>query len=312
MSWARAAWLLLCACCIACQQRAIDVGCRRACRAAQACGLLPSDLGAGDNPSENCEARCSLSSGHSGAARSGVLRCLEEVDAGASGWDSAQAPCRRAAQCLHERFPSQQFGIGSVTAVLHAPPVGASTGATDAGCAPAEPAHDCASAATGRSDECGLRVAAFCAEFRVGLLKLFVQRDETRLAERTLSCSDGLEHEIVFSDLSAGSIRLGVELSGALDPDTDGGAGTVESAEAALAGAPPTGAERPGRLYCRTLLGRNGVLQADQRRRLSLELLAADCAYPGCEASAAACMDQTDNDADGYVDCADADCTCPR
>lgn len=318
--------ILVCMLALGCADEKVSTICRRACARAQLCGLLPSSLGGGDDPLDNCRERCSLSDDNDKGVQAAVIECMQASEPPThfeSDWCEDRSQCAAAAGCLRGRLPGSTLGQASLTVQLATAsgwtcPEGSGATLASVDCvAPPQgdkPSPRCemdcvstncvdgesCSAACGSGDTTG-----FCGctgGAQVGQMQVFVQRGPEREAVRQGTCFELFETSIVFANLAPGVVKVGVELVGSATPEAiqDEDAGELDALPAL------------GPSFCRTLMTEKAVLMAGTRSDARIVVPPLDeCGeFRACENSVEACGDGIDNDQDGYMDCSDLDCPC--
>jgi len=289
------ATLVLCAAwALGCKDADLDPDCVRACGVAERCGLFPSALGGGSDATDNCAARCTLSSTSKESPRSAVVDCLQSNDAGQ--WCTEEGECRVAERCLRGRLPAEVLGTTLASAKLYVAARGDESGHGWWRAACQEPSAGSRTGEQNSADDCrpdgGLtcaeRAAAFCVANAITTITLFVQHGAQRDAERSLRCTAAFGSDVVLGRFPRGVASIGLELyaAAARDPSSEvadaGSEPELQSAPDAGPSAPDTtGAAELclGRLTREVVLTRETLL-------VSIPLLPlTEPAYDRCEAS---------------------------
>jgi hypothetical protein len=289
-----------------CNDDATARSCEAACARIQACGLLPSPLGAGPDPQENCSSRCEESDP---TLRSAALDCALPAEAGRGigdfgrSWcgaptdaaiESLDGLCSQVAVCL-SRVNSGGAILGQASLTVLAAgladggsplPTAEDLGCTTTCCTPAqEPPTD----------------PSWCTLVGARSVQAFVVQQANATLGGSQTCAAALTTPTSFSEVTPGLARPGLYVMGQSmigAPSDAGEAGT----DAAIVS--PS--------YCWVFWGNQVVVRAGSGTQAVVDIAPFQMLLEGgwprtCERGAA-CHDGIDNDGDGLTDCADPKC----
>lgn len=282
--------------------------CATTCELLGACGLLPSPLGAGQDPYDNCKERCNQTDP---GVREPIFACVDNSDIfsapSARSWcgpaeGSTREPedgvCLALATCMNRSLPNTDvLGQSSVSVLV----VG---GDSNSGALPSPREVDC-------QDQSSVNTPVpvdWCAQVGARTIQPFVLQESAAVMAPAESCGLALTTATTFAPITPGLVRPGIYVVGqTATPMSDAGnaAGIAEPPDG---GAPDASASQ----YCWVFWGDQVVAQAGSVQPAPVPVAGANrLASPGwiytCEVGAA-CHDGIDNDGDGLIDCADPMC----
>jgi hypothetical protein len=283
--------------------------CSRACSLLNACALLPSPLGAGVDPGDNCETRCK--NGGDGV-RDTILGCVGDAGAlsgpSARSWcgvpdgsspDPQDGVCLGLAMCMSRGVPNTDIlGQSSVSVLV----IG---GQAEAGVLPAPTEVDCQNNGPVSTPV----ESAWCAEVGARTVQPFLLSESSFWQVPAVSCGAALNTSTTFAPVTPGLARPGIYVVGQTPPSMpDGGSEGGTAIQPLEGGAPDASASQ----YCWVFWGDQIVAPAGSSQSAPVPIPGPDTVANGgwqyaCERGAS-CHDGIDNDGDGLIDCADPKC----
>lgn len=273
-----------------------DSRCEEACRLAEECGFLPSDLGrrtlGGGSHEQNCVARCRASK----ESQNDIASCLPHALA---SWCGPAAACRGAAECLADTVSPSGLGRGGLLIDL-------TRAATPESCF------------QGQADS--YPEAAACSDFEHDVSMIAIATNaSSRRPSAPIPCDLARSGLIRIQDIPAGLTSLTLEVT-TIAPDSDEAACIVLDGGEVVVRADTT-ATAPGPLLRSTIDDldfaawprRCESSQASCSNGLDDDLDGLlDCLDLDCEVFCAErppfCTDGRDNDGNGVRDCDESAC----
>jgi hypothetical protein len=260
--------------------------CETFCHDLQVCGMLPSILGVQSSAddygevaaTDNCKTRCARTPAET---QSRMLDCRQTKRPAERDWCDTPSACADLSACLVGEFPGVPVtGQASVQVEAWSKSCEGSPVTPDAPyCSESVPESPC-TWADGANAECGARDLG---------VRAFIDQGTGRRFGPSRSCAAGLTEHTAFSNVAPGRLRVGVQLIE-----------NTESPPARDGGAAATTVPGPA---CREFVA-DAVVAAGSVSLLLGVVVDGIAGGSSCEI----CDDGGDNDGDGLVDCADADC----